>query len=56
MAYHVTPQGYHHIHMMVGITNIYGESAYSNNINTWTIANYLNNNIQGLNIQVVPYD
>lgn len=56
VAYHVTPQGYHHIHMMVGIINIYGESAYSNNINTWIIGNYLNNNIPGLKIQIVPDD
>jgi len=56
VAYHVTPKGYHHIHMLVGVTNIYGESLYSNNINTWTITNFLNNDIPGLKMQVVVDD
>ncbi len=56
VAYHVTPDGYHHIHMLVGMTNIYGESAYMHNINAWTIAHYLNTYIPGLKMQVVADD
>lgn len=56
IAYHVTPEGYHHIHLLIGITNIYGQSAYSNNINAWTIAKYLNSDIPGLQMQVVADD
>lgn len=55
-AYHVTAEGYHHIHLLIGITNIYGQSAYSNNINAWAIANYLNSDIPGLQMQVVADD
>lgn len=56
VAYHVTSEGYHHIHLLVGVINIYGESVYSNNINAWTIANYLNSDIPGLQMQVVVDD
>lgn len=48
IAYHVMREGNHHIHLLVGITNIYGQSAYSNNINAWTIENYLKSDIPGL--------
>lgn len=53
VAYHVTPQGYHHIHMMVGIINIYGKSVY---INPWILAIYLNANIPYMKMQVVEDD
>lgn len=53
VAYHVTSQGYHHIHLMIGITNIYGKSIH---INPWTLAIYLNTNIPYLKMQPMDDD
>lgn len=50
LAYHVTPHGYHHLHIIMGITNIYGKSVH---INAYTLAIYLNTKIPYLKIQAV---
>lgn len=50
IAYHVTLERYHHIHLMVGLTNIYGKSVY---INAYTMAIYLNTQIPYLKMQVM---
>jgi hypothetical protein len=56
IAYHVSREGYHHLHILISTTNIYGESCYSHNINAWCIEKYLNCNIPGLEMEVVSDD
>ena len=53
VAYHVTPKGYHHLHIMQGITNIYGKSVHTN---AYTLAIYLNTQIPYLKMQAVDDD
>lgn len=41
VAYHITEESYHHIHVLVGTINIYGDSCYVQNLNKWSIAQYI---------------
>lgn len=41
VAYQVTKEGCHHIHVLVGAININGDSWYAQNLNTWSIAHYI---------------
>ena len=42
-AYHVNEYGNHHVHFVIGIININGESWYDTNLSVLNISNYLQN-------------
>ena len=53
VAYHVTPEGYHHIHILIGKVNIYGNTWYKLNLSAMSILWYLKQQFGWMSFRLV---